>query len=191
MLELSSPEDLKPRTRKLKTRKTRDEGRRGVLRQLDAIAATKRELQRISTIYVGGKKVTCALARARNWSICVMSMVVQYRWCGSVRCGQRISRARALAEQSRHRRHRRVVQRRARAPRPGLGLRGERREGGRQAPRLLGREHMASKRSSQAELRASARSARPAKPREGQHRIQEAAEDSETPGGKKTTTFLV
>ena len=56
----------KPRTRKLKTRKTRDEGRRGVLRQLDAIAATKRELQRISTIYVGGKKVTCALARAKH-----------------------------------------------------------------------------------------------------------------------------
>ena len=71
-----------------------------------------------------------------------MSMVVQYRWCGSVRCGQRISRARALAEQSRHRRHGRVVQRRARAPRPGLGLRGERRERGRQGPRLLGREHI-------------------------------------------------
>ena len=87
------------------------------------------------------KKVTCALARARNWSICVMSMVVQYRWCGSVRCGQRIS--------------------------------------------------VASKGSSQAELRASARSARPAKPREGQHRIQEAAEDSGTPGGKKPTPWCL
>ena len=41
----------------------RGEGRRGVLSHLDAIAATKNELQRISTIYVGWKTTdTCALA---------------------------------------------------------------------------------------------------------------------------------
>ena len=125
-------------------RTPRDEGRTASYPQLDATAATHQENYKESQLYtLGGKQRTRAPSPdAELEYMFVMSMVVQYRWCGSVRCGQRRSRARALAEQSRHRRHGRVVQRRARAPRPGLGLRGERRERGRQAPRLLGREHI-------------------------------------------------
>ena len=85
----------------------RDEGcaARAVIQQLDATAATKNEVQRISTIYVGGKQDTSDFAILRRVYMCVMSMV-------AVRLGPmafpatRDSRARALAEQSRHLRHR-------------------------------------------------------------------------------------
>ena len=50
----------------------RDEGcaARAVIQQLDATAATKNEVQRISTIYVGGKQDTSDFAILRRVYMC-------------------------------------------------------------------------------------------------------------------------
>ena len=79
---------------------------RAVIQQLDATAATKNELQRISTIYVGGKQDTSDFAILRRVYMCDVDGCAVPRGRFGSRCGQRRSRARGLAQEPRHRRHR-------------------------------------------------------------------------------------
>ena len=78
----------------------RDADAQKVEGQLDATAATHQENYKESQLYtLGGKQRTRAPSPdAELEYMFVMSMVVQYRRSGSVRCGQRRSRARALAD---------------------------------------------------------------------------------------------